>query len=122
MAGYSVRNSEHSLTLGRDAVLPAELLPELEPDLVAALPQLEHDHLARHFFGAKKKSGLLIDCLCKRNVKVKTIAQESNLPIGRRNKNNDFHKIINNEETVCLLYFTNIMIKKELAFSFQAHF
>ena len=31
-----------------DAVLLAELLPELEPDLVAALPQLEHDHLARH--------------------------------------------------------------------------
>ncbi len=49
MAGYL------GLTLGRDAVLPAELLPELEPDLVAALPQLEHDHLARHSFGAKIK-------------------------------------------------------------------
>ncbi len=60
MAGYAGRNPEHSLTLGRDAVLPAELLPELESDLVAALPQLEHDHLARHSFGAKT-AGLLID-------------------------------------------------------------
>ena len=29
-------------------VFPAELLPELESNLVAALPQLEHDHLTRH--------------------------------------------------------------------------
>ncbi len=32
-----------------DSVLLAQLLPELEADLVAALPQLEHDHFARHF-------------------------------------------------------------------------
>lgn len=31
-----------------DAVLQAELLPELHPDLVAALPHLYGDDLARH--------------------------------------------------------------------------
>jgi hypothetical protein len=32
-----------------DAVLEAELLPELHPDLVPALPHLDRDDLARHF-------------------------------------------------------------------------
>ena len=34
--------------LRRDAVLATQLLPELEPYLVAALAQLQHDHFARH--------------------------------------------------------------------------
>merc|ERR1719167_1438955 len=34
--------------LRADAMLLAELLPELESDLIATLPQLEHHHLTRH--------------------------------------------------------------------------
>ena len=36
------------ITFFRNPVFPAELLPELEANLVATLPQLEHDHLTRH--------------------------------------------------------------------------
>ena len=34
--------------LRRDPMLSTELLPKLEPDLVAALPQLEHYHFPGH--------------------------------------------------------------------------
>ena len=34
--------------LRRDPVLSTKLLPKLEPDLVAALPQLEHYHFPGH--------------------------------------------------------------------------
>ena len=43
---------EAEITFFRNPVLPAQLLPELEANLVAALPQLEHYHLARHDFSA----------------------------------------------------------------------
>lgn len=33
-----------------DTVLETELLPELHPDLVPALPHLDRDDLARHLF------------------------------------------------------------------------
>ena len=39
---------EADITFFRNPVLPAQLLPELEANLVTALPQLEHDHLTRH--------------------------------------------------------------------------
>lgn len=31
-----------------DAMLLAKLFPELKPNLIPTLPQLEHNHLARH--------------------------------------------------------------------------
>ena len=40
--------TEDEITFFRYPVFPAQLLPELEANLVAALPQLEHDHLTRH--------------------------------------------------------------------------
>ncbi len=44
--------------LGRDAVLLAQVLPELEANLVAALAQLKHYHLARH----DAAGGLVVQC------------------------------------------------------------
>ena len=44
-----------------DTMLLAELFPELEANLISALPQLEHHHLARHV-------GLL--SLCSENVRM----------------------------------------------------
>ncbi len=36
-------------SLWGNSVFLAKFFPELESDLVAALPQLEHNHFARHF-------------------------------------------------------------------------
>ena len=46
----------------RDAVFLAQLLPKLGADLVAALPDLQRDHLSRHFCSVVLSLGSGLRC------------------------------------------------------------